>query len=89
MVSSFLKAWTFDSSIASLKRSVLSFSKIGILIKQSSVLLKNNGKMIIEIDSNQILKLKFILRKNNFYINKISKVLSGLNRCIVCTKLNK
>ncbi len=65
------------------------FSKIGILIKQSSVLLKNNGKMIIEIDSNQILKLKFILRKNNFYINKISKDLSGLNRCIVCTKLNK
>ena len=65
------------------------FSKIETLIKKSSVLLKNNGKMIIEIDSNQILKSKFILRKNNFYINKISKDLSGLNRCIVCTKLTK
>ena len=63
------------------------FSKIGILIRKSSVLLKNNGKMIIEIDNNQVLKSKFFLRKNNFYINKISKDLSGLNRCIVCTKL--
>ena len=63
------------------------FSKIEKLIRKSSLLLKNNGKMIIEIDSDQILKSKFFLRKNNFYVNKISKDLSGLNRCIVCTKL--
>ena len=65
------------------------FSKIGILIKKSSVLLKNNGKMIIEIDNSQMLKSKMFLKKNNFYINKISKDLSGLNRCIVSTKLAK
>ena len=63
------------------------FSKIEKLIRKSSLLLKNNGKMIIEIDNSQMLKSKLFLRKNNFYINKISKDLSGLNRCITCTKL--
>tara|TARA_B100000029_G_C17434987_1_gene909308 strand:- start:213 stop:1058 length:846 start_codon:yes stop_codon:yes gene_type:complete len=63
-------------------------SKLILLIKKSSILLKNNGKMIIEIDSNQVFSLRLLLRRNNFYINNISKDLSGRNRCLVCTKLN-
>ena len=66
---------------------LLNISKIEKLIRKSSLLLKNNGKMIVEIDSDQILKSRFFLRKYNFYVNKISKDLSGWNRCIVCTKL--
>lgn len=57
------------------------------VIIKSSQLLKINGKLVIEIGSNQKYKVSKILKKNNFYINKIIKDLSSNDRCIVSTKL--
>ena len=57
------------------------------VIIKSSKLLKVNGKLIIEIGSDQKYKMIKILRNNNYYINKIIKDLSNNDRCIVCTKL--
>ena len=62
-------------------------SIIDLLIKKSSVLLKKNGKMIIEIENKLLFKIKKLLRKNNFYLDKVCKDLSNRNRCIVCTKI--
>ena len=57
------------------------------VILKSSKLLKKNGKLIIEIGNNQKYKVKRILKKNNFFINKVIKDLSGRDRCIVSTKI--
>jgi len=57
------------------------------IIIKSSKLLKVNGKLIIEIGSDQKYKMIKILKNNNYYINKIIKDLSNNDRCIVCTKL--
>ena len=64
------------------------FKEIRKVIIKSKKLLKINGKLIIEIGYRQRnICLKF-LYKNGFYINKISKDLSGKDRCIVSTRLN-
>ncbi len=63
------------------------FREIEKIIIKSKELLRINGKLIMEIghkQRNQSLKL---LKKFGFYINKISKDLSGKDRCIVSTKL--
>ncbi len=57
------------------------------IIIKASQLLKVNGKLIIEIGSDQKYKVIKILKKYNFYINKIVKDLSNYDRCIVSTKL--
>ena len=57
------------------------------VILKSSKLLKKNGKLIIEIGNNQKYKVNEILKKNNFFINKVIKDLSGKDRCIVSTKI--
>ena len=59
------------------------FSKIETLIKKSSVLLKNNGKMIIEIDSNISSFLAFsysneIVDIYNFEDNKFNNIIFNL-----------
>ena len=59
---------------------------IRVIIK-SSQLLRVNGKLIIEIGSDQKYKVIKILKKNNFFINKIVKDLSNYDRCIVATKI--
>ena len=58
------------------------------VITKASQLLKINGKLIIEIGSNQKYKVNNILKKNNFYINKITKDFSKYDRCIVSTKIS-
>ena len=58
------------------------------VINKSSQLLKVNGKLIVEIGSDQKYIVTRILKKNKFYINKIVKDLSNYDRCIVSTKLN-
>ncbi len=63
------------------------FREIEKIIIKSKELLRINGKLIMEIghkQRNQSLKL---LKNFGFYINKISKDLSGKDRCIVSTKL--
>ena len=57
------------------------------VIFKSKKLLKINGKLILEIGCKQKNKCVKILNENKFYINKISKDLSGKDRCIVSTKL--
>ena len=57
------------------------------VIIKASQLLKTNGKLIIEIGSNQKYKVRNLLNNNNFFINKTIKDLSNQDRCIVSTKL--
>ena len=57
------------------------------VILKASQLLKINGKLIIEIGSNQKYKVMKILKNKSFYINKITKDFSKHDRCIVSTKI--
>ena len=63
------------------------YSTILKVIKKSSKLLKKRGNLFLEIDNSQMLRTKEILLKNNFFTKEICKDLSGLNRCLVATKL--
>ena len=63
------------------------FRYIKKVIIKSKKLLKINGKLILEIGHKQKIQSTKILNDNGFFINKISKDLSGHDRCIVCTKL--
>ncbi len=63
------------------------FREIDKVIKKSKGLLKRNGKLIIEIGSKQKTKSIKKLNENGYYINEISKDLSGNDRCITSTKL--
>jgi len=63
------------------------FRDLKKVIKKSKKLLKINGKLILEIGHNQKNQCSKILSENGYYINKISKDLSGKDRCIVSTKL--
>tara|TARA_Y100000816_G_scaffold270273_1_gene233892 strand:+ start:153 stop:992 length:840 start_codon:yes stop_codon:yes gene_type:complete len=58
------------------------------VILRASQLLKINGKLIIEIGYNQKYKVIKLLKKNNFFVNKIVKDFSNIERCIVSTKLH-
>ena len=57
------------------------------VIIKATQLLKINGKLIIEIGSDQKYKVINLLNNSNFFINKIIKYLSNHDRCIVSTKL--
>ena len=65
------------------------FEQIKKTIEKSSKLLKYNGRLIIEIGEGQKNYTIKILQSNGFYINKICKDLSGKERCLVNTKINK
>ena len=64
-------------------------SEIRKVIKKSSELIKNGGKLILEIAYNQKKEVKQLLRKNSFYINSVIKDLAKNDRCIVSTKIEK
>ena len=59
------------------------------LIKKSNNLLKINGKLILEIESAQKNNVIQLLRKNNFYVNKICTDIRLYPRVVVSTKLTK
>ena len=63
------------------------FSKIRKVIKKAGSLIKKNGKFILEIGSNQKNKVKEILKKDGFYINKSVKDYGNNDRCIISTKI--
>ena len=63
-------------------------SEIRKVIKKSSELIKNGGKLILEIAHNQKKEVKQLLRKNSFYINSVIKDLANNDRCIISTKIN-
>ena len=62
-------------------------SEIRKVIKKSSELIKNGGKLILEIAYNQKNEVKQLLRKNSFYINSTVKDLANNDRCIISTKI--
>jgi release factor glutamine methyltransferase len=63
------------------------FSKITKVISKTSTLLKKNGKFILEIGFGQKNRILNILKKNNFFINKVLKDYGKKDRCIISTKI--
>ena len=57
------------------------------IIKKSSELIKNRGKLILEIACDQKRDVTKILRDNGFYVNKILRDLANNDRCIISTKI--
>ena len=64
-------------------------SEIRKVIKKSSELIKNGGKLILEIAYNQKNEVIKILRKNSFYIDSVVKDLANNDRCIISTKIEE
>ena len=58
------------------------------VINKAFVLMKTNGVLILEIGHDQKEKVRNILRKKGFYINKILKDYADNDRCIISTKKN-
>jgi len=63
------------------------FSEIKKVINKTSNLIKKNGKFILEIGFNQKNKVKKILKKEGFYVNKAIKDYGNNDRCIISTKI--
>ena len=63
------------------------FSKIRKIINKASILIKKNGKFILEIGFNQKNKVKKILKEEGFYVNKAIKDYGNNDRCIISTKI--
>ena len=63
------------------------FSKIRKVIKKAAALIKKNGKLILEIGFDQKNITKQILKKEDFYINKVLKDYEYNDRCIISTKI--
>ena len=63
------------------------FSKIRKVINKAKNLIKKNGKFILEIGFNQKNRVKEILKKDGFYINKSIKDYGNNDRCIISTKI--
>ena len=57
------------------------------VVNKSSVLLKNNGFLIMEIGLMQYNKTFEILKENGFYVKKIVKDYQRINRCVVSQKI--
>ena len=63
------------------------FSKIRKVINKVKILIKKNGKFILEIGFNQKNKVKKILKEEGFYVNKSIKDYGNNDRCIISTKI--
>ena len=63
------------------------FSKIRKVINKASILIKKNGKFILEIGFNQKNKVIKMLKKEGFYVNKAIKDYGNNDRCIISTKI--
>ena len=63
------------------------FSKIRKVISKTSVMIKKKGKFILAIGFNQKNKVKEILKKEGFYINKTLKDYGNNDRCLISTKI--
>ena len=63
------------------------FSKIRKVINKASILIKKNGKFILEIGFNQKNKVKKILKEEGFYVNEAIKDYGNNDRCIISTKI--
>ena len=63
------------------------FSKIRKVINKASILIKKNGKFVLEIGFNQKNKVIKILKEEGFYVNKAIKDYGNNDRCIISTKI--
>ena len=63
------------------------FSQIRKVINKANTLIKKKGKFILEIGFNQKNKVKEILKKEGFYVNKAIKDYGNNDRCIISTKI--
>ena len=63
------------------------FSKIRKVINKASILVKKNGKFILEIGFNQKNKVIRALKEEGFYVNKALKDYGNNDRCIISTKI--
>ena len=63
------------------------FSKITKVISKATMLLKRNGRFILEMGFDQKNKILNILRQNNFFINKVLKDYGKNDRCVISTKI--
>ena len=61
--------------------------KYNEVINKSSELIKNNGKLILEVAFDQKSKVKNLLKEKGFYINRVLKDLSNNDRCIISSKI--
>tara|TARA_A100000164_G_scaffold374094_1_gene406488 strand:+ start:87 stop:932 length:846 start_codon:yes stop_codon:yes gene_type:complete len=77
----------FHEPLSALSGGLDGFRDLKKIIIKSKKLLKINGKLILEIGHRQKNQCSKILNENGYYINQISKDLSGKDRCIVSTKL--
>jgi len=62
-------------------------SIISKVINKSSLLIKKNGKLMLEIAFNQTKEVKKLLKNKGFYINRIVKDFANNDRCIISTKI--
>ena len=76
----------FEPKIA-LNGGIDGFSAIKKVVYRTSFLIKRNGKFFLEIGCNQKNKVKAILTKKGFYINKVLKDHGNNYRCIISTKI--
>ena len=51
------------------------------------MLLKVGGKLVLEIGFDQKFEMLKLLKKYNFFVNKIVKDYGGRDRCVISTKL--
>jgi release factor glutamine methyltransferase len=63
------------------------FSKIRLVISKANSLIKKNGKLILEIGFNQKDRVKEMLKKQGFYVNKTFCDYGNNDRCIISTKI--
>ncbi|MDC0627828.1 peptide chain release factor N(5)-glutamine methyltransferase [Candidatus Pelagibacter sp.] len=63
------------------------FSKIRQVINKANILIKKNGKFILEIGFNQKNKVIKILKEEGFYVNKAIKDYGNNDRCVISTKI--
>jgi len=63
------------------------FSKIRKVINKAKILIKKNGKFILEIGFNQKNKVKKILNEEGFYVNRTIRDYGNNDRCIISTKI--
>ena len=63
------------------------FSKIRKVISKAKILIKKNGKFILEIGFNQKNKVRQILKEEGFYVNKTIRDYGNNDRCIISTKI--
>tara|TARA_B100000676_G_C17853095_1_gene719242 strand:+ start:30 stop:872 length:843 start_codon:yes stop_codon:yes gene_type:complete len=76
----------FEPKVA-LSGGIDGLSKIRLIVKKSSSLIKKSGKLFLEIGSTQAIEVLKILKLNGFYNNRVIKDLGKKNRCIISTKI--